>query len=384
MRIDSYNLQLNSSRAFEASHERVERLAVGRAKAGQAWSPDNLENGLVYESIERSQVREGSAASLVSSRRQEPELTPDMIARLRDRARGIGEGLETARTAKNEAVADKMDRLDSKAELNLLILKAFVEKLTGRKIEMIDKRVFESADAPETTPPPPGQSVERGEWGMRYHFHERYEETESTQFSAQGVVKTADGREIAFDVSLSMDRRFVQETSVDIAAGAGRLKDPLIINFNGNSADLTGPDAEFDLDADGETDTIRFTGQNSGFLALDKNGDGEINDGSELFGALTGNGFTELAAFDLDGNGWIDEADHVYNKLRVWQKDTTGNNLLLTLQAADVSAIHLGSASTEFSVREPDQTELARIRETGVYLNESGGVNTIQQVDLVV
>mgnify|MGYP000465316364 CR=1 FL=1 len=50
----------------------------------------------------------------------------------------------------------------------------------------------------------------------------------------------------------------------------------------------------------------------SGYLALNKNGDGVINDGSELFGTASGDGFYDLSMYDEDGNGWIDENDHAY------------------------------------------------------------------------
>ena len=90
----------------------------------------------------------------------------------------------------------------------------------------------------------------------------------------------------------------------------------------------------------------------SGFLALDKNSDGIINDGSELFGTKTGNGFSELAEYDSDGNGWIDENDEVYDQLKVWVKDENGKDTLLSLKEANVGAICLGSSKTTFHVTE--------------------------------
>jgi hypothetical protein len=56
----------------------------------------------------------------------------------------------------------------------------------------------------------------------------------------------------------------------------------------------------------------------------DRNGDGAIDHGRELSGATTGDGFAELAAYDEDGNGWIDENDSIYQHLRIWSKDAQG------------------------------------------------------------
>ena len=141
----------------------------------------------------------------------------------------------------------------------------------------------------------------------------------------------------------------------------------------------------FDLDADGKEEEVSFAGRGSGFLALDKNGDGKINDGSELFGTKSGDGFGDLAAYDEDGNGWIDEADSVFKDLKVWTKDENGKDVLMNLKDADVGAIYLGSAQTEFSLNnQATQQTNGIIRKTGVYLKESGGVGTVQHVDLAV
>ena len=124
--------------------------------------------------------------------------------------------------------------------------------------------------------------------------------------------------------------------------------------------------------------------EGSGFLALDKNGDGKINDGSELFGTRSGNGFADLAVYDEDGNGWIDENDEIFDKLRVWSKDKDGKDVLKTLKEADVGAIYLGSTNSQFSLTDKKDNEvLGAVRSTGIYLKESTGMaGTVQQVDL--
>ena len=146
------------------------------------------------------------------------------------------------------------------------------------------------------------QAPNRG--GIAYDYYESHYESEHTQFQAQGVVHTADGKEIAIDLSLSMSREFLSETRLSIRAGEA-LKDPLVVNFGGTAAELTQRSFSFDIDADGRSDQIAFVKPGSGFLALDKNRDGQINDGKELFGAISGDGFSDLAAYDDDGNHWI-------------------------------------------------------------------------------
>ena len=137
----------------------------------------------------------------------------------------------------------------------------------------------------------------------------------------------------------------------------------------------------FDLDADGHEEAISRLGPGSGFLALDKNGDGKINDGSELFGATSGNGFADLAQYDSDGNGWIDEADEIFDKLLIWSKDENGNDQLVGLGKAGVGAIYLGAQDTQFSMNSQQNQMNALIRQTGMFMYENGGVGTIQQID---
>ena len=141
----------------------------------------------------------------------------------------------------------------------------------------------------------------------------------------------------------------------------------------------------FDLDADGHEEAISRLGAGSGFLALDKNNDGKITDGAELFGTSSGDGFRDLAAYDEDGNGWIDENDSVFSKLKVWTKDENGKDYLIDLKQADVGAIYLANADTQFSLKNDENDLNAEIKKTGIYLKEStGAVGTLNHVDLVV
>ena len=209
-------------------------------------------------------------------------------------------------------------------------------------------------------------------------------ESENTTFASKGIVQTADGRNIDFNVEVSMSRAFMQQ--IDMLDVKEYIKtDPLMINLDTNIGSVSDQKFFFDLDSDGEEEHISFAGQGSGFLALDKNDDGKINDGSELFGTSSGDGFKDLAAYDEDGNGWIDENDGIFKKLKVWTKDENGNDYLIDLKKADVGAIYLRNADTQFSLKNDENQLNAEIKKTGIYLKEStGAVGTLNHVDLVV
>lgn len=210
-----------------------------------------------------------------------------------------------------------------------------------------------------------------------------YMETENTAFQSVGTVKTADGRSIDFNVTLEMSRSFCA-TYESFTQEKYYVCDPLVINADAGFTGLEDQTFLFDLDADGEKEEISQLAQGSGFLALDKNGNGTIDDGNELFGTKSGDGFKDLAEYDEDGNGWIDENDSVFNKLKLWTKDEKGNMTLVDLKTADVGAIYLGKVGTQFSLNDKSNSSMGFVRSTGVFLKESGGAGTVQHVDLTL
>lgn len=211
-------------------------------------------------------------------------------------------------------------------------------------------------------------------------FHSEYE---NTKFSTQGIAKTSDGRQISFNVDLEMSRSFSAHyqsfTQTDYIK-----TDPLVINVDSSVASVSDQKFLFDLDSDGKEENISYLNKGSGFLAIDKNNDGTINDGSELFGTKSGDGFADLKEYDKDQNGWIDENDEVFNNLKIWTKNDDGTDRLISLKEAGVGALYLGHASTEFSLNNDSNKTNAVIQSTGVYLKENGQAGTLQHIDLVL
>ncbi len=211
---------------------------------------------------------------------------------------------------------------------------------------------------------------------------EHYEH-EETSFATTGTVRCADGREISFNVNVTMSREFSEYAKRDLGFTVTQCIDPLVINLDTNVTSVLDQTFYFDLDCDGQEDRISSLGAGSGFLALDKNGDGAINDGSELFGTASGDGFADLAAYDLDHNGWIDENDEIWDRLKVWTRDENGKDILYSLSQAGVGALCVSRVDTGFALKGENNEDNAFIRSTGVFLYENGGAGTLQHVDLV-
>lgn len=264
-------------------------------------------------------------------------------------------------------------------------IRLILEALTGRKIHLA---VFEPASPEDVAPPQGPDSAEappaREGWGLEYDLVETVREQETMTFAAAGQVVTADGQTIDFQFQMEMSREFAATNSVRIRAGDAKLVDPLVINFSGQAAELSGKLFAFDLDADGKDEQISGLAQGSGFLAFDRNRDGKINNGLELFGPASGQGFSELSRLDSDGNGWLDENDPLYAELRVWIRDETGNESLSSLAEKNVGAILLEPVKTQFSLKDSGNALLGQVRETSIFLGEKGGVGTVQEIDLAV
>ena len=208
-------------------------------------------------------------------------------------------------------------------------------------------------------------------------IYKSYEEHESLSFSTVGKVQTDKGC-LDLDLNFNMTRDFAIENRIDIFDSF----DPLVINLSGDLPNLSSNTFTFDLDNDGTSEQISKLGIGSGFLALDKNDDGIINQGSELFGTITGNGFSELSKYDLDANNWIDENDSIFDKLRIWLKNEDNNEKeLVGLGEMGLGAIFLGSTSSEFTYKTSFNETLGEMKSSGIFLNEDGSVGTVSQID---
>ncbi|MFA6076028.1 MAG: hypothetical protein WCV63_07795 [Negativicutes bacterium] len=136
---------------------------------------------------------------------------------------------------------------------------------------------------------------------------------------------------------------------------ASSKNDPLALDLDGNGIAFTKNSAYFDLGTDGFAERATWIGKGDGLLTLDINGDGKINNGSELFGdamkkkdgTLAKDGFDALTDYDLNKDGKIDANDEIYSKLKVWV-DANGDGItdageLKTLAELGIKQLNLGN-----------------------------------------
>lgn len=298
------------------------------------------------------------------------------------------QALSAAASAPTGGSTDPDDGLSSKDRLNIALIRRLFKLVTGHDLVVATpgqlRQALQGGSTPSTSPSTPARANSNNT-GLTLSTTVTRRETEATSFSASGTIKTADGQTLQFSAKLNMSREFTSRLQIGAAAANAPAKvDPLVINYGGKAAELGDARFEFDLDSDGHSEQIANLKPGSALLALDKNGNGSIDNGKELFGPTSGSGFAELAQYDQDHNGFIDEGDAVYDRLRLWVRDDAGGSKLVGLGQMGVGAIYLGSAATPFQLNDGQNRNLGQVAATGLFLREDGGTGTVQQVDYTV
>ncbi len=132
-------------------------------------------------------------------------------------------------------------------------------------------------------------------------------------------------------------------------------RDPIILDLDGDGLQTVGLSGNvyFDHDGDGVLSKTGWVGQGDALLVWDRNANGRIDTGAELFGdftplpngSLAPNGFAALAALDSNGDGVLDASDPAFAQLKLWKDNTLNGQTeageLITLAEAGISALHL-------------------------------------------
>lgn len=372
---------------------RIESSALGLQSVNNAYS--------LYEKKERLQVKTGEQSlgfAISSTQRKATNSLQSMYQfkeqdkdnSLKEAADKIGQQVQqnnnqSTPISNQDNTGDSFAKLSLRDKIKLLLLALILGRLRDdpelmKRLGLGDEELLK-AEQNSQTPPPPASAAP----SVEYSAQETVYQSETTQFSAQGVIKTADGQTINISVDLLMHRESIQTNDTYMRIQA-ITKDPLVINLDGSAAELSDQRFSFDLTSDGINELIPKLVGNRGFLALDKNNDQVINNGTELFGAQTGNGFAELAQYDEDQNGWIDENDSIFNQLKLWINAGSAQQKLLSLKEVNIGALYTGATATPFQLQDKKDmhNNLGTIQATGIFLKETGEAGTIQHVDLTV
>lgn len=164
---------------------------------------------------------------------------------------------------------------------------------------------------------------------------------------------------------------------------------PIVLDLDGNGIDSIGLNGniKFDHDGDGLAESTGWVSAGDGILVLDRNGNGSIDNGGELFGNNTflsdgsraHNGFVALADLDTNLDGVLDDKDDLFRHLLVW-RDANGNGKsdggeLLTLENLGVKSLNLGFTNVSQTSGNGNY-----IFQTSSYVNSAGAVKALADI----
>ena len=356
MKIDSSNVSMYSAHSYEYSH--------------QTYTSSQVHYGA-------SQLQNGESDNKLQS------------------AIALDFSFEQTQTVSSQRVAyfdeDYMSQED-------FIIKLLLEKLLGRmhggnssgsskNTSISISQEVSSFQASSISAYSAGSAVSNQPVGALIQTTQEYYQKQTVDFSASLQIQTPN-KTFEMNIDLSFTQELYEVHSSTLSIGNENLIDPLVINYGEDInpfENLGNLKFEFDLDNDGENDLIPLLKQGAGFLAFDRNNNGKIDNGSELFGTQSGNGFKDLSVFDEDKNNWIDENDAIFNKLKVWQKDDSNEAKLVSLLDLNIGAIYLGDVQSGFKYQSAiDKTEAVQ-QSNGIFVKEDGsGVGVVSSLDIAV
>lgn len=174
--------------------------------------------------------------------------------------------------------------------------------------------------------------------------------------------------------SVQLEFNFEFSASITRTETAVQQGDPIVLDLDGDGVELSRyqDGAQFDLIGSGRAQQVAFVQGGDAFLALDRNGDGLINSGKELFGEQHGarNGFEELRRFDKNGDGVIDRNDAIYDSLKLFIDNGNG----ITEAGELVGLAEKGITEIDLGYREVDERAAGgnRIAQVASFLRSDG------------
>jgi len=174
----------------------------------------------------------------------------------------------------------------------------------------------------------------------------------SANASETGQTQSQNGQSESQSFTMQLEFEFEIEVkfnaSVQVKTEGVQQSDPIMFDLDGDGFELTNyrDGAKFDILGNGQKASTAFVTGGDAFLAIDRNGNGTIDSGKELFGDQNGarNGYEELAKLDTNGDGVINAKDKVFDQLKLFRDNGNGvteDGELISLADAGIKEISL-------------------------------------------
>ncbi len=229
-------------------------------------------------------------------------------------------------------------------------------------------------------------------------------EQQQLNFTMQGEF-IIDNKKANLNYQLNLHASYSSMRRIETTAAA--LKDPLIIQFGTPSIGYINGYAKFDINNDHKQNDLPIFSGDVGYLVFDKNNNNRVDNGGELFGPTTNNGFSELAQLDSNNNGFFDNQDNKFSQVYIWQpkQAKTNNNEkslseqpnaqvnkqankqnLVSLSQAGIKAISLNAIATPFNFRDQSKGSKgainAQLTQTSFAITNNNQALGVHQIDV--
>ena len=294
-------------------------------------------------------------------------------------------------TQNSRAIYDSEDNLSLEDRIKKMLIEILLGRFQDNKKQITlypnkKSNVVNNNNFNLTNPYKAEQSNQKELKAIVFNTQEQYYQKQDIAFSSSVKIQTPN-QSYEMNVDFSFSQEFTKSQSSRIIIGDKKFVDPLVINYDEDVnpfSNISNLHFAFDLDSDGTTEMIPKLKQGAGFLALDKNENGKVDNGNELFGPNSNNGFAELALYDEDKNNWIDEKDAIFDKLKIWSIDENGNHSLVSLINKNVGAIYLGDIQSGFKYQSSIEQTNAVQKSNGIFVKEDGSsLGVINSIDIV-
>jgi hypothetical protein len=273
-----------------------------------------------------------------------------------------------------EAVPSDAGAQSAPPSLNEQILTAFLKTFLGLRLDSVER-----VDPSDWQASPIDTVAAEAPLAIRFERVEERFEAESVRLDIRAQVDWGDGRQTKASLSLRMERQLYQHqvTRLEI----GQRQDPLLVNLDGQGGALSQRRVDFDLRADGQLRAMPTPAAGNALLARDIDGNGRIDDGRELPGAISGDVWRSLRGLDDNQDGLLDASDNAFEQLRLLRYDSDGAQHLLSLASAGIRALSLDAVDSPYSLTAADGERLGEILSSGFYLHDDGQLGVAQRID---
>ncbi|MCU7837462.1 MAG: hypothetical protein KZQ83_19750 [gamma proteobacterium symbiont of Taylorina sp.] len=182
-------------------------------------------------------------------------------------------------------------------------------------------------------------------------------QTDTLSISQQAVSLSSNNESAVSRQEIEANERASLSISRTVGEEEIKKSDPLALDLNGDGLQTTGVKngVMFDINGDGKQEKTSFITGGDAFLAYDRNGNGVIDGAKELFGDSNGyqHGFAELAAYDDNQDGKIDQSDAIYEQLQLFSMDKNGQHLS-SLHESNIASINVGYSEHNQAINQYD------------------------------